>query len=117
MDENNNNITYDENWQSVSETEYPVITSANPEDDAINDNIPIKKKARRNPPSQLLLTIQLILCIIIALAAFILKNMGGTFYGTAHDWYYSSLNNSAVFDGNSDFDLNSIFNKATPDEV
>ena len=117
MDENNNNITYDENWQSVSETEYPVIASSNPEDETSDYNIPKEKKTKRNPPSQLLVTIQLILYIIIALAAFLLKNMGGTFYSTAHDWYYSNLNSSAIFDGNSDFDLNSLFNKATADEV
>lgn len=113
----NNNITYDENWQSVSEAEYPVIASSDFEDEISDSDIPKEKKTKRNPPSQLLVTVQLILCIIIALAAFILKNMGGTFYGTARDWYYSNLNSSAIFDGSSDFDLNSLFNKATADEI
>lgn len=40
----NNNITYDENWQSVSEAEYPVIASSDFEDEISDSDIPKEKK-------------------------------------------------------------------------
>lgn len=116
----NNSISYDENWQSVSSSEYPVVASHNFDDNESEPDEELQERQRpkqRKPPSQLLLTIQLIICILIALAALVLKNIGGDIYAFTHDWYYSNLNNSAIFDGNSDFDINSLFGRATPDEV
>lgn len=117
MEENKSYITYDENWQNVSESEYPVLrepTEVYTED--YNDT-PEPKNHKPSTPKQLLITIQLVLCIIMALAAFVLKSLGGEIYQTVHDWYYAELNNSAIFDGNNSFDINSLFGKASADEV
>ncbi len=112
MEENRNSITYDDNWQSVSESEVPVILdpAQTPEDDAAEP-----KPAA--PPKQLLLTLQLVICLLTALAAFVLKSIGGELYQTAHEWYVSNLNNTAIFDGREDYNLGILTEKATADEV
>lgn len=120
-DNNQNSITYDEGWQSVTDAEYP--HSVNKDIDELNQSynsdkeingIPLKKK---DGPKQLLITIQLIICIIAALAAFALKSIGGELYETAREWYYTNLNSSAIFDESQNFDFNSLFGAATQDEA
>ena len=116
-EENKNTITYDENWQSVTNSEYPQITEPENEEDesiVLKDK---KTKAHKDSTKQYLITIQLVVCIIIALLAFMLKSFGGEFYTMAQDWYYSQLNNSAIFDDSKNFSLNELFDSATKDEV
>lgn len=112
MEENRNTITYDENWQTVSESETPVIIGK-PLAQEENDPPSVSKPM----PKQLLLTVQLILCILIALAAFVLKNIGGEWYETAREWYTENLNNTAIFDNRESFNISMLTGKATEDEV
>lgn len=120
-EENRNSISYNEGWKSVSDAEYPQLVSdsdgesdeyINPDDEKIN----IAKK-KKDSPKQLLITIQLVLCILAVLAAFALKSIGGEIYETARNWYYTNLNSSAIFDEGQNFDFNSIFGAATQDEA
>lgn len=121
MNDNKNTITYDEGWQNVTDAEYPHRISEDIDetdreynyDEEIND-IPKKKK---DSPKQLLITIQLVICIVAALVAFALKSIGGEIYETAREWYYTNLNSSAIFDDSQNFDFNSIFGAATRDEA
>lgn len=116
-EENKNSITYDEGWESVTNREYPVVGTTNTE---INDDESIKlkeQKKKENSPKQLLITIQLIICILIALAALLIKSFGGDFYASAREVYYSNLNNSAIFDNSDNFNLNKLFSSATQDEI
>ena len=106
------NITYDENWQSVSRSEYPKLSVPEPEKDEQQD-----KEPKQNAPKHYLLTAQLVICILIGLGAFILKSTGGDTYKIFRDWYYTELNNTAIFDNNSGFDINMLLFKATPDEA
>lgn len=118
-EENRNSITYDEGWESVTNCEYPVVGSVNLEENEDNDEN-VKQttpKKKDNSPKQLLITIQLIVCILIALAALVIKTIGGDFYASAREMYYSSLNNSAIFDNSDNFDLNKLFSSATKDEI
>ncbi len=123
MTEDINSITYDENWQSISDLEYPQIIGdeKNYADDEYaehkSDDNRDNQKQPKTAPSQLLITIQLILCILIAIMAFVLKSMGGDAYTAIREWYSSNLNNSAIFDGKSSFDLSTLFGQATSDEV
>lgn len=110
-----NSITYDENWQSASNYEYPVIGTHNI--DEPETEMPKKTKKRGNSPKQLLITIQLIVCILFALAAIVIKGFGGDFYESARKAYYSQLNNSAIFDDLKKFSLDRLFSAATQDEV
>lgn len=115
-EENKNSITYDEGWESVTNCEYPVVGSADLEENDDNVKQKIKKK-KDNSPKQLLITIQLIVCILIALAALVIKTIGGDVYAAAREMYYSSLNNSAIFDDSDNFDLNKLFGSSTQDEI
>ena len=112
MEENRDTITYDENWQTVCESEVPVILD---KDEADAEPVPEPKSVA--PPKQLLLTLQLVICLLIALAAFVMKSIGGELYQTAHEWYVSNLNNTAIFDGREDYNLGILTEKATADEV
>lgn len=114
--ENKNTITYDEGWQTVSEIEYKNYSSKeNNSVSATEDNASSASKQKR--PKQLLITIQLIICLIIALAAFIIKGIGGDFYNQIRSFYYSNLSSSAVFDGDKTFDFNSVFGTSSDDEA
>ncbi len=118
MDENKNRITYDEGWQSATNYEYPKTSEIDDDEYEIEEQTEsIREKKKKDSPKQLLITIQLIVCLIIALAAFIIKGVGGDLYAAAREWYYTNLNNSVIFDGNNDFDLNSLFGASTKDEV
>lgn len=120
-EEHKSTISYDEGWKSVSDAEYPQLVSdsdgeydeyINPDDEKAN----IAKK-KKDSPKQLLITIQLVLCILVVLAAFAIKSIGGEIYEAARDWYYTNLNSSAIFDEGQNFDFNSIFGVATKDEA
>ncbi len=98
LDENRSIITYDEDWQSVSEPEYAVAA------DSAEDEPIVKEKLPRARPKNLLLTIQLVACVLIGLAAFALKGIGGDAYSAARSWYCSNLNDTAIFGASREFD-------------
>lgn len=115
---NRNTITYDDDWKSVSYSEYPKTTedfdSSEEEEKSLS---PEKNIAKKDSPKQLVITIQLVCCIIIALAAFLLNLFGGEVYAATREWYYSNLEKSVVFDtGDNKIDLSNLFT-ATSDEV
>ncbi len=114
MTENNdsrNTITYDDDWKSVSYSEYPKVS------DDVNSLSAENSDEKKNSPKQLVITIQLVCCIIIALAAFLLNLFGGEVYAATREWYYSNLEKSVVFDtGDNKIDLSNLFT-ATSDEV
>ena len=116
-EENKNTITYDDDWKSAINYEYPVtVSSENTEEENQSENFK-KPKKKSDSPKQLLITIQLIMCILIALAAFIIKGVGGDFYAAAREVYYSQLNNSAIFDNFNNSDIGDLFTSSTKDEV
>lgn len=118
-EDNRNTITYDDDWKSVSYSEYPK-TSENYESDETDDtddksvNQKINKK---DSPRQLVITVQLVCCILVALAAFLLNLFGGEVYAATREWYYSNLEKSVIFDaGDNQIDLSNLFT-ATSDEI
>lgn len=121
MTEDNNNrntITYDDDWKSVSYSEYPKTTedfdSSEEEETSLS---PEKNIAKKDSPKQLVITVQLVCCILIALAAFLLNLFGGEVYAATRDWYYLNLEKSVIFDtGDNKIDLSNLFG-ATSDEV
>ena len=117
MTENNdsrNTITYDDDWKSVSYSEYPKVSD---ELDLDEEDVNSLSAEKKNSPKQLVITIQLVCCIIIALAAFLLNLFGGEVYAATREWYYSNLEKSVVFDtGDNKIDLSNLFT-ATSDEV
>ena len=110
-------ILYDENWQNVTSPEYPVLNERE-ETPAQKPETPENPEPKPvNIPKQYLLTFQLVVCILAGIGAFALKSIGGETYETIRDWYYSELNNTAIFDNNSGFDLNLLLGRTTPDEA
>ena len=107
-------ILYDENWQNVTSPEYPVLNEME-ETSAQKPENPEPKPI--NIPKQYLLTFQLVVCILAGIGAFALKSIGGDTCETIRDWYYSELNNTAIFDNNSGFDSNLLPGRTTPDEA
>ena len=98
----------------MTSPEYPVLNE--------REETPAQKPENPEPkpiniPKQYLLTFQLVVCILAGIGAFALKSIGGEAYENIRNWYYSELNNTAVFDSNSGFDLNLLLGKATPDEA
>lgn len=110
-------IVYDEGWQNVAEKEYPeTLGYSDGEYEDYQEQKEQRQKKRRQP-RQLLVTVQLCLCAMTALAAFALKSFGGELYSQAREWYYTQLNSSAIFDGDFRFDLSSLTGKSTADEL
>ena len=115
-DENKNTITYDDNWKNVTESEYPQVVEY---EDDLSKNTETKNelKKKKEINGQLLISIQLILCIIIAISAFILKSVGGELYEKTRTWYYTQINNSAIFDNKNALDLTKFSYSSTSDEI
>lgn len=103
-----NSITYDENWQSVSEPEVPQLTVTQEE----LPEAPQKPRQRRSFPKQPVLTLQLVLCVLLGLAAFVFKGVGGDAYDAAHAWYKAALNDTAIFDRLRSFDAADLIGTA-----
>lgn len=125
MTENNdirNTITYDDDWKSVSYSEYPKVSEELDSDEEDVNSLSAENSAensdeKKNSPKQLVITIQLVCCILIALAAFLLNLFGGEVYAATREWYYSNLEKSVIFDtGDNKIDLSNLFG-ATSDEV
>lgn len=118
-EDNRNTITYDDDWKSVSYSEYPK-TSENYESDETDDTDDksvSQKINKKDSPRQLVITVQLVCCILVALAAFLLNLFGGEVYAATREWYYSNLEKSVVFDaGDNQIDLSNLFT-ATSDEI
>ncbi len=115
-----NEITYDENWQTVTTPEYAKIVK---EDEYLDTEIDTqedlpKTKKRRDSPRQLLIIIQLIVCALICLFAYILKTVGGDFYTDIRTWYYENLNNSIIAQTDTESsDFTEILKNSTDDQI
>lgn len=117
-EENKNSITYDENWQSVTTAEYATVCDEDFDEEEKPSEPEQKPKKKNNGPKQYLITFQLIVCIIIALAALVIETIGGDIHKIVSDWYYTNLNKSVVFNlGDEIVDLNRLISGATPDEI
>lgn len=113
-----NEIVYDENWQTLDSIQEPVIVSDETQNDSPND---AKSSQKRNVEKHRkfvgLITIQLVVCIIIAFIIFLLKAMDSTTYKRLCDYYHSMMKNTLV--SNESFesiDLSPYFSAST-DEI
>lgn len=110
-----NEITYEDGWKNVSEPEYSYSVK-NDDTEPQKENPQLKPKKTHN--SQVLITAQLVICIVIVIVALIIKTIGGDIYSFASEWYYSELNKSIIAEGNAqDYKLSEIFGTATEDEI
>ncbi|HCA04999.1 MAG TPA: hypothetical protein DEO32_03765 [Ruminococcaceae bacterium] len=119
--EDNSLITYDENWRNVSEPEYITAVSSagadNYNTENKNEDKPEKRDKHKDGAKPLLITIQLLACLIVAAAAFVIKGVGGELYDNVRNYYYTELNRALIFDGKHEFDLSGLFTGSTADEA
>lgn len=113
---NKNTITYDDGWQEVSTSEY--ASHSQPENENEEIEIVERKKEKNKSCGQLLVTVQLVVCILLAIAALLLKTFGGEVYKTVSDWYNTELNKSVIAVSNGEnFSLDEFLVIATNDEA
>ena len=109
-------VTYDDNWQNVSVPETPVFVREHDSDADVKGE---EEKIKKKPPHtrQLLLIIQLCLCILICIAAYAIKTFGGDLYENLRNCYYSELNKELIADFSTENpELSRLFT-ATGDEL
>ena len=113
MDEKRSGITYEEDWQQVSEPETPVICNSGGDAEAQEAAVSVRRV--RTPPRHLVLTLQLAACILLGVAAFALKSIGGEVFEAVRGWYVEQLSDTAIFDGTRG--LEALEGAASPDEA
>lgn len=107
-------ITYDEDWQCFDE---PVVSEQKQID---NCDVESDKKPENNKPKKMfpaLITIQLVMCLIIAFLVFMLKAMNSQTYAQFCDWYNELMSDTLLSNSTfEDIDLSQYF-EATTDQV
>lgn len=107
-------ITYDEDWQCFDE---PVVSEQKQID---NSDVESDKKPENNKPKKMfptLITIQLVMCLIIAFLVFMLKAMNSQTYAQFCDWYNELMSDTLLSNSTfEDIDLSQYF-EATTDQV
>ena len=87
--DNHNSISYADNWTKASE---PVRYQKPKEVSAEKENKKVKKTSGR----PLLTVIQIIICLLIVLTAFVLKTFGSDLYNTVRNTYETEINNEII---------------------
>ena len=108
-----NEIIYEEGWRD---------SSIHPDIEDDNVEPPEDTGAQPEFGKPLLISIQLIVCLLIALVLFLLKTMSSGYYDAFMDYYHEELEKPVVSRGTFDtYDLSRLFPeeqvKATADEA
>lgn len=107
-------IIYDEDWQRFDE---PVLNEVKQDEEIIKKpdyNSRVKKPKKLFPA---LITIQLVVCMIIAFLVFMLKAMNSDTYAQLCDWYNELMSETLLSNSTfEDIDLSKYFD-ATTDQV
>ena len=85
-----NEIVYEEGWRETA----PVVNETVPIDEAQPD--PVIEQTEREDGKPLLITIQLVLCLLAALVLFLLKAMDSEGYYSFIDYYQEELQKPVV---------------------
>ena len=85
-----NEIVYEEGWRETA----PIVNETVPIDEAQPD--PVIEQTEREDGKPLLITIQLVLCLLAALVLFLLKAMDSEGYYSFIDYYHEELQKPVV---------------------
>ncbi len=85
-----NEIVYEEGWRETA----PVVNEPVPIDEAQPD--PVIEQTERESGKPLLITIQLVLCLLAALVLFLLKAMDSEGYYSFIDYYHEELQKPVI---------------------
>lgn len=94
---------------------YPQQQADDSEESVSDEELPKKPKRDRNSQRETVLVFQLTVCILLAIAAYVIQSIGGELYENVREFYYSNLNNSIIININND--NNSDFVKDAIDEL
>ena len=111
-----NEIVYEEGWRETA----PVVNETVPIDEAQPD--PVIEQTEREDGKPLLITIQLVLCLLAALVLFLLKAMDSEGYYSFIDYYHEELQKPVVSQeifhaADALLEQNPVTVQATPDET
>lgn len=110
-------ILYDEDWLRI---DTPVIVdkaSENTQSEVTDSNKTQNRKEKKKRSFPALITIQLVICLILAFFVFMLKAMNSQTYKDFCDWYNDMMQDTVLSNSTfEDIDL-SEFVKATTDQV
>lgn len=103
--DNLSSISYEDGWKNASNpVRYEKSTDK-------QDN-QVQKEVKKKPTGRPLLTIiQIVLCFLIVLAAYIIKLFGNDLYKNVKSFYQTQLNNEIIMNPYEN-DLNNLFNAA-----
>ncbi len=89
-DYRNDRIIYDEGWQKVSTPQVFEPVSEEETTDTENAQEPKKKETKKKKQHSFpaLISIQLVICIVIAVVVFTLKFMDSQVFSKIKDWYH-----------------------------
>ncbi|MBQ0098621.1 MAG: hypothetical protein KBS62_06805 [Oscillospiraceae bacterium] len=114
-EERKDTIIYDEDFKTVEK-----VVVRHDEDDKISEEEIVQEKEQREKtvPKNMLVIIQLVICLVIAIAVFLLKTTDCEFYRNFVKWYNEEQQKTLISSQQIEkIDLNSIFFKATPDSA
>ncbi len=117
QDNRKDEILYDEDWLSVDTPVFVDESFEKSDSTESDEKTHNRKSAEKKRSFPALVTIQLVVCLIIAFAVFMLKAMNSQTYKDFCDWYNEQMQDTLL--SNSAFeniDL-SQFVKATTDQV
>lgn len=127
MDDNRyDTISYEENWQSVSTPEYytydPEADIHMPDEDeeyGQTEDIYVKPAKKQKSSNPWLIIVQLVLCVVIFAAVYVMKEMDLDIFHTIKQWYNAEVNNSLIITENfNGFHFNGNGSgTASPDEA
>ena len=66
------------------------------------------RKRDRNAPRETVLVFQLAVCILLAIAAFAVKSIGGELYNEVRTFYYNNINNSIIIETDNNNNLSFV---------
>lgn len=114
-EERKDTIMYDEDFKTVEK-----VVVKHDEDDKISEEEIVQEQEQREKtvPKNMLVIFQLVICLVIAIAVFLLKTTDCEFYRNFVKWYNEEQQKTLISSQQIEkIDLNSIFFKATPDSA
>lgn len=114
-EERKDTIIYDEDFKTVEK----VVVSHNEDEEKSEEVVTQEKEQKgKTPPKNMLVIIQLVICLVIAIAVFLFKTTDCEFYRNFVKWYKEEQDKTLISSQQIEkIDLNSMLFKATPDNA
>lgn len=106
----NDSIAATDSEGYITSQQYAVKNDAPDIDEYIEEYIDSEPPHKRdkNAPRECVIVFQLAVCIILAVAAFVLKSVGGEIYDEIKTFYFDNINNSIIIEMDNDNNSNFV---------